>query len=324
MTARPTVVGAFVVGGIALAVAAVLLFSSLRLFSPTVQAVAYFPGSISGLSVGAPVTFRGVRVGSVARVRLQLDMRDMTAEIPVVLDLDPAAVSLAHGHDGTAVAGLDAMVKAGLRAQLTAQSFVTGQLQVELDLLPNIPGMVVGRPADGLTEIPTIPSTLQNLRNKVEELRLNDLVDRAMDAAASVHRLADQLNGQVGPLADSVRQTAETARATLNTANDAIKQLQTESSRVLTDVDKLAVEGRSQLAGRGAELSRVLVDADRAVREAQTLGASLNEMTAPRSEARLNLEAALRDLSAASASLRGLAGELERNPSALVMGRGSR
>jgi paraquat-inducible protein B len=324
MTVKPSVVGAFVVGGIALAVGAVLLFGSLRLFSPTVRAVAYFPGSIGGLAVGAPVTFRGVRVGSVAHVRLQLDMRDMTVEIPVILDLDPAAVSLAHGADGAAIAGLDAMIKAGLRAQLTQQSVVTGQLQVELDLQPNVPGMVVGRRAEGLPEIPTIPSTLQNLREKVEELHLNELVNRANEAMTSVRRLSDQLNGQVGPLSDSILQTAESARTTLGAATEAIRQVQADSTRALGDVDKLAVEARAQLSGRGAELSRVLVDADRTMHEAQALAASLSAMTAPRSEARLNLEAALRDLAAASASLRGFAGELERNPGALVTGRGSR
>ena len=78
--ARPAAVGGFVLGGLALGVVAILLFSGVRLFSHTLQAVVFFRGSVAGLNVGSPVTFRGVRVGSVRDVRLLLDAKDLTAQ----------------------------------------------------------------------------------------------------------------------------------------------------------------------------------------------------------------------------------------------------
>ena len=72
---KPSVVGGFILSGLALAVAAILLFGGLDLFAPTQQAVVVFPGSISGLEDGSPVTFRGVQVGSVRHISVQLEVR---------------------------------------------------------------------------------------------------------------------------------------------------------------------------------------------------------------------------------------------------------
>jgi paraquat-inducible protein B len=65
--ANKTLIGAFVVGAVALAVAAIVLFGSGRFFKDMDQWVAIFPGSVKGLNVGSPVVFRGVQVGQVDR-----------------------------------------------------------------------------------------------------------------------------------------------------------------------------------------------------------------------------------------------------------------
>lgn len=65
MANKETAVGAFVIGGVALGMAALVFFGNFNIFSSTKQAVVVFQGSTSGLSIGAPVTFRGVRVGAV-------------------------------------------------------------------------------------------------------------------------------------------------------------------------------------------------------------------------------------------------------------------
>src|ERR1700754_1133188 len=137
MTAtKPALVGGFVLSGLALGVAAILLFGGLRLFSSSDQAVVLFPGSVSGLAVGAPVTFRGVQVGSVRRVLLRIDVKDLTARIPVYIDLPRDSVALVHGPFAGPRAAVESMLRAGLKAQLSTSSFVTGQLQVDLDLRP--------------------------------------------------------------------------------------------------------------------------------------------------------------------------------------------
>src|SRR3546814_14408160 len=70
VAARPAVIGAFVLGGLAIATAAILFFGGGRLFERTTHAVVFFEGSVAGLDIGSPVTFLCVRVGSVERIAL--------------------------------------------------------------------------------------------------------------------------------------------------------------------------------------------------------------------------------------------------------------
>lgn len=86
----------------------------------------------------------------------------------------------------------------------------------------------------------------------------------------------------------------------------------------------LLVDANRQLNNRGGELSRTLISADRAVNQAETFLKSLNSLAESRSQFRSNIEAAVRDLSATASSLRGFAETVERNPNAILLGRGSR
>ena len=61
--ANPKLIGVFVIGGLALFVAALLFLSSRDLFTPKSIFVAYFQQSVNGLNVGAPIRFRGIPVG---------------------------------------------------------------------------------------------------------------------------------------------------------------------------------------------------------------------------------------------------------------------
>ncbi|MBV8915632.1 MAG: MCE family protein, partial [Acetobacteraceae bacterium] len=189
MAARPAIVGGFVLGALALAAAAVILFGGSRLFATTSRAVTFFEGSVAGLDVGAPVTFRGVRLGSVVRVALAFDPATRIARIPVTIEIEPDRITWEGARPGTA--DYSRLVAAGLRAQLASQSFVTGQLRVDLDFRPDTPIRMVGD--TGLPEIPAIPSELEQLRSKLTELPLRDLVDAAQRALNSVDRLATHL-----------------------------------------------------------------------------------------------------------------------------------
>ena len=146
MAAKQTVIGAFVFGGLVLAIGAIVLFGNFRLFSPTMRAAVVFQGSISGLSVGAPVTFRGVRVGAVESIVLQFDPQTHTAYIPVTVQLEPDRVRV-MGDDSSArrVLDLSSLAARGLRAELNTQSFVTGQSQIDLDFDQSAPAVFFGR-----------------------------------------------------------------------------------------------------------------------------------------------------------------------------------
>ena len=93
--ANPVMIGAFVVGAIALAVVGIVVFGSGRLFADTTPFVMYFSGSVDGLSVGSPVKFKGVEIGGVTSIQLDLGEE---ARIPVWIEVDNKKI-VAHGAD---------------------------------------------------------------------------------------------------------------------------------------------------------------------------------------------------------------------------------
>ena len=95
-----TLVGAFVLGGIVLALGAIVLFGKFNLFNPAVRAAVVFEDSIAGLSVGAPVTFRGVRVGAVESIAIQFDPKTT----PPIFRSSCGSSPTVRGHTATAAA----------------------------------------------------------------------------------------------------------------------------------------------------------------------------------------------------------------------------
>ena len=303
---KPALVGGFVLAGLALGVVAILLVAGTHLFSRRMHAVTYFQGSVAGLLVGAPVTFRGVRVGSVTKIGLNIDMKTLTARIPVYLDMDTSDISVGGRRTGPPKAVFRILRRAGLQAQLSMQSLVTGQLAVDLDFRPGVPSTYLGGDVGG-NEIPSSASKLQTLEAQIAELPLKEIAEDAKQTLLSMKRVTDELGPRVGPMIDSFRKTSESAHVTMEAAHQAVGH-----------IDGMAVEGKQQLTVNGAELGKVLASADRTANDADALIASLNTMTAPNSRIRDDLQSATRDLAASASSLRTFSHEIERNPSDLI------
>src|SRR5512136_1149100 len=100
-TASKTLIGAFVLGAVALVVILLIILGSGRLFSRSFINVMYFRGSVKGLNVGAPVMFRGVKVGSVKKIELIYDARDLSFLIPVYVEIDPDKMVYVGHKPGT-------------------------------------------------------------------------------------------------------------------------------------------------------------------------------------------------------------------------------
>ena len=299
---KPVVVGSFILGALALGFMAILAFGGKNLFAHKLRVVVVFSDSISGLEVGAPVTFRGARIGRVEGMRLHIDVHRQTSWLPVYLELDLDRIAWADGTVGGRRADLQAAVDSGLRAQLVSQGLVGGDMSVNLDYRPGSPALLTGRTEDAF-EIPTVPSDLQDLKDQLLKLNLPEIGQQARQVLTSVQHVTEELGARSGPLADDLQ-------TTLTTATDAVRRLQSDSSHTLGDIDLLANESRRQIATNGDDLDRVLKKAEEATGRADALVESLNDMTSPRSD----LQASLRDLSASAGSLRGLTHDLERNP----------
>ena len=212
-SAKPAAVGGFVLGALIIVVVAILFFGGPQAFSSKTKAVVYFDGSVGGLGPGSPVTFRGVRVGSVSAVALLVDAKRMKARIPVQLKLEPDRVTLVSGSTGPAM--LRRLIEAGLKARLESESLVTGQMLVDLDFNPELPVHLVGEADPDVPEIPSMPSDLEELRRQLTHAPIVDTVVQVRQTLAAIERVADRLE-----LGDRSAGRRGAARAGQHGAND--------------------------------------------------------------------------------------------------------
>ena len=193
--ANPTLIGGFVLGGIALAVGAVLLLGGREWFKRPVVCLMAFDGNVAGLTVGSPVSFRGVQLGTVSSIQL----RSGTPLIVVLAQIDPSRIRGIPGRitQERVESSIQDAVKNGLRAQLQVLSLLTGQLYVGLDYYPDTPARMTGLEPDSC-EIPTIPTTLaqfqeqlKKLMAELEQLPLKRIVEAAARTLEGVDRLVN-------------------------------------------------------------------------------------------------------------------------------------
>ncbi len=321
--ANPTMIGAFVLGGLALIAAAVIILGGAKLFTTKQRAVIFFEGSVNGLAVGSPVNFRGVRVGSVDKLALQLQTGTLNARIPVYVTLLPDQIAVVGGGDESDEIPLQALIEKGLRATLNVQSFVTGQLIVSLDFKPETPARYMGSPERGVTEIPAAQSDFDAIKEQFSQIPFRQLADDIHNVVEAVKEVSNGTNAILKTVDQEVKLTAAEAQTMLKAGTATMAQMQS----TLASVKIAADESTRTLGAVGPQLSATLKRADTAFEHADgTLTriddtfSQLSEMTAPSAPIRIELEQTLRDLAATAESLRQLSDKVEAQPNTLIFG----
>jgi len=337
--ANPRLIGAFVVGAIALVVVGVLALGSLRwFFERPVRVVMLFDGDVNGLSVGAPLAFRGVKLGQVSEVRINVASG---GKIAVYGEVPPRLL------DEDATTMLREAIQRGLRAQLAMQSLLTGQLYVSLKLMPETPAKLEAADPN-VIEIPTVPSALQEWSTRVEGLfnklaaaPLDQLITSATGAMGEIKDLAGspELHQAIGradalladlqslareahPMIASFTATSDTTRgavtdvaqdlrklaANLEVTSDAAKGFLTDGQKLVQDVDAQVGPAANSFIGTMDKAQGTLANLDAALTERSALGYQLGQ--------------ALQQITAAARSVRALADYLDQHPEALLAGKG--
>ena len=323
MKRNALLIGAFVIAGLAIIVAAVLWLSGNSLFKKQLEAMIYYKGNASGLYVGAPVTFRGVSVGQVEEIGIQVDRESLKALVPVRVSLQPDALRF-NGAKNTPI-DLPNLVQRGLRARLVAQSFVTGQKSVELDFVPNTPSTLAG---DGSKlEIPALADRFGALIDQVADLPLRDTVQEVRDTVkelrgtlVTVQQALDTTQKLLAGAGVELAQTGRDSRATLAVASEAVRQVQVSSTATLASITQLSEAMRNTVATAQPELQRTLVSARESAEAARLAMNRVAELTAPGAPLRGDLDAAIRDLAQAARGLRDWSELLEEKPNAIIFG----
>jgi paraquat-inducible protein B len=249
----PTSVGAFILGGAALVVAAILVWGSGRLFERRYQYVCYFPGSVFGLNVGTAVRYRGVPVGRVSGMRIRFEQPQSDRRIPVFIEITEKGLRELGREKQAPAKVIPSLIDEGLRARLDTESFVTGQLYVNLDLFPGTP-MELVHSQRGYPEIPTIPTPLEqatkSLSDLIAQLRQADLAGAARSLASAIEGINRLVNTpsiartlkELPSTVASVRQLVQTGDATLSRVGQELQSTVATRGPVVTDLQRALVD----------------------------------------------------------------------------------
>jgi paraquat-inducible protein B len=321
--ANPKMIGGFVLGAIALIVLAVIYFGGAQLFAQTHRYVMFFGGSVNGLRVGAPVTWRGVPIGQVDDINLLYDPDKLKFYIEVIVEINSKESVVIGGAKDTPAPSdeIQLLIAKGLRAQLVQQSFVTGQLGIQVSMFPGTPAKLVGLNPD-ITEIPTIPSTFAQIEEAITTIttKLQELdVSRMLaDLEATTTTIRDIIAApELKQAFVNAEETLSDTRALISKINNRFDPLADELTATVRTADSTLIEAKQTLTEARQAFSNVRGSLERAER----LLTTADQVIKPGSPLHFELVSALREVSAAARSLNGLAQTLERNPDALLFGR---
>jgi paraquat-inducible protein B len=323
MKRNALLIGAFVLAALAMVVVGVLWLSGNNLFTKQTEAMIFYKGNVSGLYVGAPVGFRGVSVGQVEAIGIQVDRDTLKALVPVRIKLQSDALRF-NGAKDTPI-DLPTLVQRGLRARLVAQSFVTGQKAIELDFVPNTPSTLLGD--SSRPEIPALAERFGALFDQVAELPLRDTVQDIRDTVkelrgtlTSVQHTLDGAQEVLTSVSGELAKAGAESRVTLKAATAAIGQVQANSAATLASITQLSEAARGTVLAAQPDLQRTLAGTREAAESARLAMNRVAEMTAPTASLRGDLDASLRDLAQAARSLRDWSELLEEKPNAIIFG----
>ena len=313
-------VGAFVLLALVLVVAGVLTLNKSGWFTPRHQAVVYFDDSVKGLYIGAPVTFRGVKMGEVTRIGVEVNQQTLVARIPVTLTLGTESLQMDSGRGQTQTLDLSELVKRGLRARLILQSVVTGQTAIELDFRPDLPGRLLAGGKSPIPEIPTMQDKLDALINQVQDLPLGEMVAELRQTMRTLNDTLKSSQIAIDKTSQQLNATGVQARQTLVTADEALKAVQAQTTLTLQSLQQLTDTTRGTVTQMQPALQQTLQETRLAAEGARRAMQDLAAVAAPGSPLRTDVNSAVSDLSQAARSLRSFADQVEREPNSLIFG----
>lgn len=273
----------------------------------------YFDGSVNGLAVGAPVQFKGIKIGSVRDISLEIDEEQKKYYIPVLIEIEPQRIKISE--DGDEIRSIvetrelrqkiiKNLIKRGLKAKLKASNFLTGQLIVDLDLMPDKQAVYVKK-SGGYPEIPTvsadleeITSTLAQLVEKIDKLPIEKLGNSLANTVDGFDKFINS-----GELQATIKEYRELAVSIRVVAENIDKETLPKIGTTLGDAES------------------ALKKVDQTLTSAQSMFANANGLIADGSPFKYDVTSMLQELAAASRAVRSLAEFLERNPSSLISGK---
>ncbi|MEP3329428.1 MlaD family protein [Sedimentitalea sp.] len=213
-----------------------------RVSSRSIMVATIFEEGVSGLSPGAPLNFKGLKIGEVATLSAFVSEDDETPQVRqlVTLKVDPDLMGLPEG--ATSEEALDFLglaVESGVRARLNTASLLTSSLMVELEEIEDAAPAVFDRNAKPYpmlpsveTDLPDLNATMEGVMKRINGLKIEELIERATSMMASIEAIAasDKVREAPGEIVGLV----EDARALVS--GEAMQALPGDLRETITDL----------------------------------------------------------------------------------------
>ena len=316
--ANPTALGLFLLIGLALGLAGVLVFSSGTLFHPMQKSILYFDGSLKGLEVGAPVKFRGVTIGKVDQILIRHNQASDDFSMPVIIAIDTKLAQAKSDRNlQITQTHLNELIQRGFRGRLDSESLVTGVLYVSLDMVSDAPSPVLHQLQPEYQEIPTIRSEVQQLLANLARLDLPGISGKLNSLLARLDTSLGQLNiPQINAGVTNLLATANQLIATPDLTNSVVSL-----RRTLNRAEVLLQRIDGRVDPLADSITNTLWEAQKTLADVRRGAQNLSGLLAPDASFQSDLTQALRQLANGSRAVADLAEFLQRNPDALITGR---
>ena len=228
------------------------------LYTDHIDYLMFFKDSVRGLQPGAPVEFRGIRLGTVSKVPFFApNMRQTFNDdyrIPVLIRIEPERLKMQLGENADVVEHLGELLKRGLSGSLKTGNLVTGALYVDLDFYPNTPAITGIREFNGYQIIPTVSGGLAQIQqrlmealDKINKLPLNPMIEQATSTLSESQRTMKNLQTTLDSMnkilaSQSMQQLPTDMQSTLRELNRSMQGFQPGSAaynKMVADMQRL-------------------------------------------------------------------------------------
>ncbi|MEM7210009.1 MAG: MlaD family protein [Pseudomonadota bacterium] len=292
-----------------------------------------FSESVRGLTVGAPVEFRGLKIGEVERIFLDANDED-NLDIFVVITLQPERLDDQRTHTLESVdERMKMLVDQGLRAHLRTASFITGALYVDFAFAEHIEGEF--KSSWPYSHLPTAPSVARNLTQqfssileKIDRLPLNEASASALDSLDKLNRTISEIQNQYfGKQVSGILSRIDSVPID-EMSNTMVRSLESLDATV-TELNRIVLSAEldgtlASFQSTAEKFDPALSSATAALDQMRSTLELLESNLTPESQFQYELLQTIENVGDAAQSVRTLTDELSRYPQSLLLGGGDR
>lgn len=326
----PAIVGLFVMGALVLGLIALFSFGGINFFSKPQRFMVYFDETIHGLDLGSPVKLRGVRVGRVVDINIRFDSKRNKSVAAVACELSRNSITDVKGAflNVDDRGQLQELIDHGLRAQLGVIGLATGLLYVELDFLdPKAYPAAKAETTDvRMAVVPAVPSAISEFQSSLTEI-MADL--KRVDFAGlgrELHGLVADVRRQVNAMEVKglIAEWTKAGQSVNAFANDPqLKATFANLNAAVADLRGVLTKLDRQIEPAGEKLGATLAEAQQALASFNSTALALRRFVDSQQHLGEGASQAMAKFAEAADAVQRLADFLERNPTALLTGRGS-